>query len=131
MPKNETLKFCIEKIKLDTGLRQAEIADKIDVKSTYLSDMINGRVPLTESVCQKISEVFHISIPTNTDCKYTTKPQQYYGGESEQPATPVTTVNETANMERLLGLLEAKEASLAKAQQHIDKLLEIIANQTK
>jgi len=62
MAKNEQLKIAIEKIKINTGLKQAEIADKLDIKSTYLSDMINGRVPLTESVCQKIFELFHISI---------------------------------------------------------------------
>lgn len=62
MAKNEQLKIAIEKIKINTGLKQAEIANKLDIKSTYLSDMINGRVPLTESVCQKISELFHISI---------------------------------------------------------------------
>ncbi len=62
MAKNEQLKIAIERIKINTGLKQAEIADKLDIKSTYLSDMINGRVPLTESVCQKIFELFHISI---------------------------------------------------------------------
>ena len=62
MPKNEQLKIAVEKIKISTGLKQAEIAEQIGIKSTYLSDMINGRVPLTENICQKIFELFHISI---------------------------------------------------------------------
>lgn len=128
MTKNEILKFCIERIKLDTGLKQAEIAQKIDVKSTYLSDMINGRVPLTESVCQKISEVFHTDILNDTG-----KQPQQYAGESERPNNEIRSNerNHQDTMDKMLELLAMKEASLAKAQEHIDKLLEIIANQTK
>lgn len=40
------------------------------------------------------------------------------------------TVNPT-DMNKLLEILSMKEASLAKAQEHIDKLLEIIGNLTK
>lgn len=122
MPKNETFKFCIEKIKLDTGLKQAEIAEKIDVKSTYLSDMINGRVPLTESVCQKISEVFHIDIPI--EHQQSLKQQQYYGGYGNSNDC------HTEHTDRWFDLLEAKEKSLAKSQEQIDKLLAIISQLT-
>lgn len=62
---NEALKLGIERIKINTGLKQADIAEKIGINSTYLSDMINGRVPLTENVCQQIFELFHISILDN------------------------------------------------------------------
>jgi DNA-binding transcriptional regulator LsrR (DeoR family) len=32
MAKNEQLKIAIERIKINTGLKQAEIADKLDIK---------------------------------------------------------------------------------------------------
>lgn len=65
MAVNEQLKFGIEKIKITTGLKQAEVANKLGVTPPYLSDMINGRVPLTDSICQKIFDVFQISVLEN------------------------------------------------------------------
>ncbi len=61
MPKNERLKKAIEEIKLIHKLKQAEIAAELAVTGTYLSDMVNGRVPLTDSVINRLSELFHIS----------------------------------------------------------------------
>lgn len=62
MSVNKTLKDAVREIKFRSGLTQAEIADRLGVRSTYLSDMINGRVPLTESVAGKIYELFGISV---------------------------------------------------------------------
>lgn len=59
---NEPLKRAISEIKLTAKIKQAEIANKLEVKSTYLSDMINGRVPLSESISEKIYELFHIRV---------------------------------------------------------------------
>ena len=50
MPINEPLKRVIEDIKLKNGITQAEIAKIIYIKSTYLSDMINGLVPFTANI---------------------------------------------------------------------------------
>ena len=47
-------------INIKEHLKQSEIADKLDVKSTYLSDMANGRVPVTDNIIKKIYEIFHI-----------------------------------------------------------------------
>lgn len=58
MPVNQEFKNLINKVKFLYGLKQSEIAEAIYVKSTYLSDMINGRVPVTGSVTEKIYEVF-------------------------------------------------------------------------
>ena len=62
MIKNESLKKIIREIKFKFNLKQSEIADKLGVKSTYLSDMINGRVPFTENISEKIYELFYIRI---------------------------------------------------------------------
>ena len=61
MISNEQFKLLIEQLKLSSGLKQSEIAGRLSVKSTYLSDMINGRVPITENVLKKISEEFHVN----------------------------------------------------------------------
>lgn len=60
MPVNEEFKRLIDKIKCEFSINQAQISERLGVKSTYLSDMINGRVPYNESMQKKIHEVFHI-----------------------------------------------------------------------
>ena len=60
MPVNEEFKRLIDKIKYEFSINQAQISERLGVKSTYLSDMINGRVPYNESMQKKIDEVFHI-----------------------------------------------------------------------
>lgn len=61
MSKNERLKKAIEEIKFIYKLKQSEIAEELEVTGTYLSDMINGRVPLSGKMVNKLSELFHIS----------------------------------------------------------------------
>lgn len=93
---NEQLKFGIERIKFTTALKQAEIADKLGIKSTYLSDMINGRVPLTENICQKIFELFQISILEDKveTLESNNMFKEYYGGDFEMatyvPLLPIS-----------------------------------------
>lgn len=58
MAKNQELNKMIRTIKFKMNLKQSEIADKIGVKPTYLSDAINGRVPFSASMKEKIYEVF-------------------------------------------------------------------------
>ena len=53
---NQEFKNLISKIKFFYGIKQSDIAFNIDVKPTYLSDMINGRVPVTESITEKLYE---------------------------------------------------------------------------
>lgn len=55
---NEDFKKLISKIKFFYGIKQSDIAFGIGVKSTYLSDMINGRVPVTDSVTEKLYELY-------------------------------------------------------------------------
>ena len=55
---NEDFKKLISKIKFFYSIKQSDIAFGIGVKSTYLSDMINGRVPVTDSVIEKLYELY-------------------------------------------------------------------------
>lgn len=77
MPINQQLKTAIESIKFSSKLRQAEIAEQLGVKSTYLSDMINGRVPFSDNMKEKLYEVFSY----NTDNSMLHGKRMYFGGE--------------------------------------------------
>lgn len=58
MAKNQELKSLIGRIKFIHGLTQAQIADELSVQSTYLSDMVNGRVPFSEKFREKLLGAF-------------------------------------------------------------------------
>lgn len=81
MAENKLFKSHIKRLKLEKDLTQAEVAERLGVKSTYLSDMINGRVPVTESVIGKIYEVFSYKIP--------------FGDETEESASSKSVVSYT------------------------------------
>ena len=72
MVENKFFKSHIKRLKLEKDLTQAQIAEMLGVKSTYLSDMINGRVPITESVVGRIYEVFSYKIPLNNENEQST-----------------------------------------------------------
>lgn len=58
MNTNQELKDLIDRIKFVKKVRQSDIADELDIAPTYLSDMINGRVPLTNSLKKKLLEQY-------------------------------------------------------------------------
>ena len=99
------------------------------MKDTYLSDVLNGRADFNDTLRIKIYEVF-------SDVKAELSSQRYAGG-GEQTNVNGNNINgnnvtvNPADMDKLLEILSMKEASLVKAQEHIDKLLEIIGNLTK
>lgn len=129
MAKNKELNELIKRIKYQYDLNQGEIASKIGVKDTYLSDVLNGRTDFNDTLRIKIYEVF-------SDVKAELSSQRYAGG-GEQTNVNGNNINgnnvtvNPADMDKLLEILSMKEASLVKAQEHIDKLLEIIGNLTK
>lgn len=129
MAKNKELNELIKRIKYLYDLNQGEIASKIGVKDTYLSDVLNGRADFNDTLRTKIYEVF-------SDVKAELSSQRYAGG-GEQTNVNGNNINgnnvtiNPADMDKLLEILSMKEASLVKAQEHIDKLLEIIGNLTK
>ena len=61
MPKNEQLKRAVDEIKYKFGLKQAEIASKLGLNSTYLSGVINGKFPFSDNLKENIYEVFSYS----------------------------------------------------------------------
>ncbi len=123
MAVNQQLKRIVESIKYSHRLKQADIAEQLGVKTTYLSDMINGRVPFSDKFKERLFEVY-------PDCVPTLAPQQYAGGEqSNINGDNINGNNVTVNKsdtDKLLDLLQSKEQSLVRAQEQIDKLLTII-----
>lgn len=128
MAKNKELNELIKRIKYQYDLNQGEIASKIGVKNTYLSDVLNGRADFNDTLRTKIYEVF-------SDVQAELSSQRYAGG-GEQTNVNGNNINgnnvtiNPADMDKLLEILSMKEASLVKAQEHIDKLLGIIGNLT-
>jgi transcriptional regulator with XRE-family HTH domain len=58
MAVNQEVKKLINFIKFQNNMRQAEVAERVGVKSTYLSDVINGHVPFSQKLKEKIYEAF-------------------------------------------------------------------------
>ena len=75
MAVNQELKSLIDLIKYSKGLKQAEVANQIGVKPTYLSDMINGRVPFSS-----IYEVYSDCL--KSDPKSPTKNEQQHSQQA-------------------------------------------------
>lgn len=65
---SKDFKSILNLIKIKENLKQSEIADKLNVKNTYLSDMANGRVPVTDNIIKKIYEIFHIDKIGDINC---------------------------------------------------------------
>lgn len=89
MAKNQELKSLIGRIKFIHGLTQAQIADELSVKSTYLSDMVNGRVPFSEKFRENLLGVFPDAVePTGNTVTVGTAQQStvvggnYYGANT-------------------------------------------------
>lgn len=58
MAKNQELSDIVRRIKFVSDLNQIRIAERIGVTKTYLSDMLNGRYPLTDDMRKKLYDAF-------------------------------------------------------------------------
>ncbi|RQP13904.1 MAG: XRE family transcriptional regulator [Chryseobacterium sp.] len=61
MTEQDRLKRIINEIKFRYSRTQGDIAEDLGVKKTYLSDMLNGRVPVTDNIKTKLSELYSYS----------------------------------------------------------------------
>ena len=57
MAKNQELKNLLNKIKYEKDLTQAEVAQLVGVGKTYMSDMLNGRVPYSDNMKEKLEKL--------------------------------------------------------------------------
>lgn len=58
MVKNQELVDLVRKVKYETGLTQNDIAKKIGISKSYLSDTVNGRFPFSDELRGKLYETF-------------------------------------------------------------------------
>lgn len=135
MSRNEKLKKAISEVKLIYGLKQSEIAAELGVTGSYLSDMINGRVPLTNKMIAKLSELFHINAAwlrtgsgdiISNDSAVAMEPVSTYGkGAIQEPAGLKMDVK---GYERIIRALEcaiaAKDETIASQKYAIEVLKE-------
>lgn len=113
----------IRKIREKLGVSQETLAEMIGVHPRTVQNWESGTtIPKSKHAILR---------------ELVVKPQQYAGGEQSNVngnninGNNVTVNNQPDTIEKLLDILAMKEASLAKAQEHIDKLLEIIGNITQ
>ena len=112
----------IKKIREKLGISQEQLAEMVGVHPRTVQNWESGStIPKSKHAILRDLVV---------------KPQRYAGG-GEQTNVNGNNINgihvtvNPADMDKLLEILSMKEASLVKAQEHIDKLLEIIGNLTK
>lgn len=111
----------IKKIREKLGISQEALAEMLGVHPRTIQNWESG---------SKIPNSKHAILRD-----LILKPQRYAGGEQQNINGDNingnnVTVHKT-DTDKLLEILASKEQSLAKAQEHIDKLLEIIGNLTK
>lgn len=107
----------IKAIRMESGLTQPEFAKRLGVTTRTVQNWeAGGTIPETKR------ELLRAML----------RPQQYFGGDVEQANVNGDNIkNNSVDVGKLLSLLQSKEQSLIKAQEHIDKLLVIIENLTK
>ena len=96
---NQEFKNLISRIKYEYSLNQSQIADSLGVKKTYLSDMINGRVPYNETMSKKISEIFPVVNNEQSSYNKTIKITESDINESSFSGTLVYDIDATCGMD--------------------------------
>ena len=113
----------IKKIREKLGMSQEQLAEMVGVHPRTVQNWESGStIPKSKHAILRDLVI---------------KPQRYAGGGEQTNVNGNNingnnvTVTPGDSMDKILEILSMKEASLAKAQEHIDKLLEIIGNLTK
>ena len=113
----------IKKIRETLGISQEQLAEMVGVHPRTIQNWESG----TTIPKSKHAMLRDLAI----------KPQRYAGGGEQTNVNGNNingnnvTVTPGDSIDKILEILSMKEASLVKAQEHIDKLLEIIGNLTK
>lgn len=111
----------IKEIRKSLGISQKELAEKVGVSANTIQNWEYGK-PIPKSKNKILGSLL-------------VKPEKYYGGNNQKNingdninGNKVTATS--PEMEKMLEILATSEQSLAKAQEHITSLLEIIRDLT-
>ena len=134
MTKNVYVKNAVSAIKMRDGLTtQKEISDKLGSNPSHLSEVINGSVPLTKQLIYKFQTIFGVN------------PKYLQSGEGDifieggvkvgnYSPTQIGNSNKmetSADLSKALDEIAEQRKLVTKAQEQIDRLLNIIEKQTK
>lgn len=86
MAVNQDIKNLIERIKYEHRINQSEIAVRLDVSKTYLSDIINGRAPSNDAFLERIRTTFGL-VPGDESEQITPRLKEHktFGSQTEGP----------------------------------------------
>lgn len=112
MAKNQELAHLLNVIKFHYKITQKDIATKIGVTNSYLSDVLNERADFNNTLRRKLSE--HFSGVNIT------------GNNNTSVAGNANNVNCSSTIEKAIDEISAQRKLLEKSQEQIDRLLTII-----
>lgn len=137
MEKNIPLKNAIGAIKLRYGIdTQKQICDRLDCNLSYLSDLINGKSPLSRQFITKFQREFNVNpayLETGEGEIFLEKGSgmQIGGKNNTQIVGNDNQVDTSANLSKALDEIAEQRKLVSKAQEQIDRLLGILENQQK
>ena len=97
----------LKRIRLDNNLKQSDIADLLDVKQSYVSDMEKGKKPISRSAEKIITEK--------------------YGAVSIVASEPLPEYS-TSNIEKALKIISMQSESLSIKDEQINRLITLLEN---
>ncbi|MBR1773929.1 MAG: helix-turn-helix transcriptional regulator [Bacteroidales bacterium] len=108
----------LKEIKIKENLSQKEIAEKLDVPASYISDMIAGRKTITGKTIKKFKSVFPYCFPQEAELPFsaTTERKSVFSEKNIEV------------LDRLLTMLEQslieKDKQIATLQEQVSKLID-------
>lgn len=123
--------FDLKRFRREKKISQQDFASAMECGQSFISQIENGKDRMPDTWIDKIANIYNVmNIDEYIIPDIMPENQVYYGGDQsningDNINGNNVTVNKS-NTERLLDLLASKEQSLAKAQEHIDKLLALI-----
>lgn len=123
MADKETLKQIVAEIKFRHRERQSDIANKLGIKPTYLSDMLNGRVPFTDAIYTKISEIYSDCIRNQN---ITGNSNTQINGNENYLIDSNSITKSFEEIEKHRQLIEQALKLIEKKDEQIDKMIEFI-----
>lgn len=136
MAKNQELKNLLNKIKYEKDLTQAEIAQLVGVGKTYMSDMLNGRVPFSDNMKEKLEKLMeHNTVIGNENIvgkiSSSIDARKYYSDSPDVLKQQIEQLESTIEdkeeqVRTLTEQVRTLTSSLAKKDEQISKLIDKI-----